>query len=62
MEHFVKLLSNDGDTVLDPFMGSGSAGVAAVRNNRNFIGVELNSDYYKTANQRIQGVQAIGIK
>jgi len=62
MEHFVNLLSNTGDTVLDPFMGSGSAGVAAIRNNRNFIGIELNSDYYETANQRLQGVQTIGIK
>ena len=37
MEHFVKVLSNENDTILDPFMGSGSVGVSAVKNNRNRV-------------------------
>lgn len=57
MEFFVKVLTNDGETVLDPFMGSGSAGVAAKRNNRNFIGVEINEDYFQIATRRIQEVK-----
>ena len=60
MEHFVLLLSNSGDTVLDPFMGSGSTGVAARRNgnNRNFIGIELSSEYMEVASKRIKEVEA----
>lgn len=59
MEHFILLLSNPGDVVLDPFMGSGSTGVAARRNNNNrsFIGVELNKDYIELATQRIREVE-----
>lgn len=56
MSYFVNVLSDDYDVVLDPFMGSGTAGVAAVQNNRNFIGVELNSDYYNIAKSRIEEV------
>ena len=60
MEHFILLLSNPGDVVLDPFMGSGSTGVAARRNNNNrtFIGVELNKDYIELATQRIREVDS----
>lgn len=57
MEFFVKVLTNDGETVLDPFMGSGSAGVAAKLNNRNFIGIEINEDYFQIATRRIQEVK-----
>ena len=39
--------------VLDPFMGSGSTGIACLRNNRKFIGVEINKDYIKIARERI---------
>lgn len=42
-----------GDTVLDPFAGSGTVGVVALRHGRNFIGVELNPDYADIANERI---------
>lgn len=45
--------SNEGDTVLDCFMGSGSTGVACVNTNRNFIGIELNENYFNIAKNRI---------
>lgn len=52
MDFFVKILSNQGDTVLDPFMGSGSTGVAALRHGRDFIGIELNDKYFEIAEKR----------
>lgn len=45
--------SNDGDTVLDPFMGSGTTGVACVNTGRRFIGVERDATYFKVAEDRI---------
>ena len=53
MSYFVEMLSNEGDTVLDPFMGSGTTGVACVNCDRNFIGIELESKYYEIAHMRI---------
>ena len=53
LSHFIKLLSNESDVVLDPFMGSGSTGVVCEQLNRNFIGFEINSNYYNIACQRI---------
>ena len=46
--------SNEGDTVLDCFMGSGTAGKMAVLNNRKFIGIELDEGYFNTAKKRIE--------
>lgn len=43
----------EGGTVLDPFTGSGSTGVAALREGRNFVGVELSSHYADVAEQRL---------
>ena len=43
-----------GDTVLDPFMGSGTTAIACIREKRNFIGFELNKEYYDKACKRIQ--------
>lgn len=45
--------SNEGDTVLDLFMGSGTTGVAAVKTGRKFIGVEMDADYFEVARNRI---------
>ena len=46
--------SNEGDLVLDPFMGSGTTAKMALLNNRNFIGFELNPEYCKMAEKRIE--------
>ena len=45
--------SNEGDTVFDPFMGSGTTGKMAVLNNRKFIGIELDDTYFEIAKERI---------
>ena len=49
--------SNEGDTVLDPFMGSGTTGKMAKATGRSFIGIELDPDYFKIAKQRIEAAQ-----
>ena len=49
--------SNDGDTVLDCFMGSGTTGKMAVLNNRQFIGIELDEGYFNIARKRIEEAQ-----
>lgn len=46
--------SNEGDTVLDPFMGSGTTALAAIDLKRNYVGIELNEDYYKECVERIE--------
>ena len=48
--------SNEGDTVFDPFMGSGTTGKMAVLNNRKFIGIELDDTYFEIAKERIEKV------
>ena len=53
MDFFVDLLSNEGDLVLDPFMGSGSTGVSAIKNKRRFCGIELNDKYFELAEKRM---------
>lgn len=52
---FIKLFSKEGDTVLDPFMGSGTTGVACNNLGRNFIGIEKNEGYFNVAKDRIYG-------
>ena len=59
LEYLIKTYTNEGDTVLDFTMGSGSTGVACVNTNRNFIGVELDEGYFKIAEKRIN--QAVGL-
>lgn len=53
MEYLVKTYTNEGETVLDFTMGSGTTGVAAVNLKRKFIGIELDPDYFKIAQERI---------
>lgn len=54
MEYLIKTYSNEGDTILDFTMGSGSTGVACKNTNRNFIGIELNEEYFDIAKKRIE--------
>ncbi|WP_102346373.1 DNA-methyltransferase [Bacillus sp. Marseille-P3661] len=56
-EHFVEKLTNPGETVMDPFMGSGTAGVVSKRLGRRFIGIELNSGYYEISKRRIENTE-----
>lgn len=53
MKYLINILTEPGDTVLDPFMGSGTTGVACVQTGRNFIGIEIDPDYYAIAERRI---------
>ena len=55
MEGLVKIHSNVDDVVLDPFMGSGTTGVACKNLNRKFIGIEQDATYYEIAKERIHG-------
>lgn len=54
-EKIIRNSSKKGQIVYDPFMGSGTTGVACVNLNRNFIGGEINNQYFVTAQQRIEG-------
>ena len=54
LEDLIKTFSNEGDTVVDLTMGSGSTGVACKNTGRNFIGVELDEEYFKIAQSRIE--------
>jgi DNA modification methylase len=49
--------SNPGDTVLDPFLGSGTTGKMAVLNDRNFIGIEISAEYLQIAKDRIEAAR-----
>ena len=55
VEPCVKAGSKKGDTVLDPFAGSGTTGLVAGKLGREFVGIELNADYIRLANERIEG-------
>lgn len=56
MKWLIERLTNEGDVVLDPFMGSGSTGVACIGTNRKFTGIELDENYFKIANKRMESV------
>lgn len=57
MNHLVKLVSFENQTVLDPFMGSGSTGVSCLTLNRNFIGFELEKEYYQISQRRLEIIE-----
>ena len=59
LEWLIKTYTNEGMTVLDNCMGSGSTGVACVNTNRNFIGMELDENYFEIAKERIDKAIAI---
>lgn len=54
LEYLIKTYTNEGETVLDNCMGSGSTGVACINTNRNFIGMELDENYFNIAKERIE--------
>ncbi|MCL4336564.1 MAG: site-specific DNA-methyltransferase [Candidatus Thermoplasmatota archaeon] len=54
LDKIIKIASREGNVVLDPFMGVGSTGVSSVQLGRNFIGFELNPEYFNIAKQRIE--------
>ena len=54
LEYLIKTYTKENETVLDFTMGSGSTGVAAINTNRNFIGIELDKNYFKIAKERIE--------
>lgn len=54
LQYLLEKFSDEGATILDPFMGSGSTGVACVNTNRKFIGIELDQGYFEIAKQRIE--------
>ena len=57
MERLINLISDEGDLILDPFMGSGSTGLACVNLNRKYIGIEVNEAYFDIACKRIKDTQ-----
>ena len=58
-EYLIRTYSNEGDTILDPCMGSGTTGAASLTTNRNFIGIESNEEYYNIASNRLQPVDKV---
>ena len=54
LEYLIKTYTNEGETVLDNCMGSGSTGIACIHTNRNFIGMELDETYFNIAKNRIE--------
>ncbi|MBO6031762.1 MAG: hypothetical protein J6Q22_09835 [Prevotella sp.] len=62
LKMFIRVHTNVGETVLDPFMGSGSTGVAALFLQRRFIGIEKEEDYFKMAKERIEKKRCQGIQ
>lgn len=57
MEYLIKLVSREGQVVLDPFMGSGTTGMACKKLDREFIGIEMMPEYMEIAKARIDGVK-----
>ena len=60
MEYFITLLSNEGDIVFDPFSGSASSGVAALKHRRKYIGAEISEEYYMNSIKRLEEIEYNG--
>ena len=54
MSYLITLFTREGDWVLDPFMGSGTTGMACKLLNRNFIGIDYEEDYFNIAEERLE--------
>jgi len=61
VERLIHLYTFDGDPVLDPFMGSGTTAVAAIRTGRRFVGYEVNPEYISLCHQRVSNLQATSL-
>ena len=59
MEYLIRTYTNKGETVLDNCMGSGTTGVACINTNRNFIGIEMDENYFSIAKNRIESAMDI---
>lgn len=57
LEKLVLLATNENETILDPFMGSGSTGLACLFKNRNFIGCEIDKEYFEIGERRLKSTQ-----
>jgi site-specific DNA-methyltransferase (adenine-specific)/modification methylase len=57
LKHLIRIATDPEDIILDPYMGVGSTGVAAVQLNRKFIGIELEKEYYDAAERRLRNTQ-----
>jgi site-specific DNA-methyltransferase (adenine-specific)/modification methylase len=58
LKHIVKIASNPGDVIFDPFMGLGSSGIAAIELNRRYIGIEIDKKYYQKASDRLNSTNS----
>ena len=61
LEYLINTYTNDGDLVLDNCMGSGSTGIACLKTNRNFIGIEKEVKYFNIAKERIENFESLMI-
>ena len=62
-EDLILASSNEGDTILDPFIGSGTTAIACINTNRNFVGIEKDEHYFNLANERLKNtIQKDGVK
>ena len=57
MKSLTVQFTHEGDTILDPFMGSGTTGVACAQTGRNFIGIEIDPGYFAIAEKRIHDAE-----
>lgn len=57
MEILINNSSQENELVLDPFMGVGSTGIASIKNNRNFLGIEIDENYFNIAKSRLEEFQ-----
>ena len=56
MSEIIRIHTNPNDIILDPFMGSGTTGVAALLEDRHFMGIEKDEDYFKIAKNRLEEI------